>query len=65
MPTIDTIAIGEMTVNETIRRFPKTVAVFSAHGIDSCCGGGLPIAEAAARHRIDLARLLEALEAAK
>jgi iron-sulfur cluster repair protein YtfE (RIC family) len=65
MPTTEAAAIGEMTVNETIRRFPRTVAVFNAHGIDSCCGGALPVAEAAARHRIDLAELLEALDAAK
>jgi regulator of cell morphogenesis and NO signaling len=65
MPTIDTIAVEEMTVNETIQRFPRTVAVFDAHGIDACCGGALPVAEAAARHDIALPELLKALEAAK
>jgi regulator of cell morphogenesis and NO signaling len=64
MPTTET-AVEEMTVNETIQRFPGTVAVFDAHGIDSCCGGALPVAEAAARHGIPLPELLKALEAAK
>jgi regulator of cell morphogenesis and NO signaling len=65
MPTIDPITVEEMTVNETIQRFPRTVAVFDAHGIDACCGGALPVADAAARHGIPLPELLNALETAK
>lgn len=65
MPTTETPAVEEMTVNETIQRFPRTVAVFDAHGIDSCCGGALPVAEAAARHGIPLPELLKELEAAR
>jgi iron-sulfur cluster repair protein YtfE (RIC family) len=53
--------IAALTVNETVRLFPGTVAVFSRHGIDSCCGGALPVAEAAARHGIDLEQLLKEL----
>ena len=41
------------TVNETLRRFPATVTVFKAYGIDSCCGGALPVSEAAQRHGVD------------
>jgi regulator of cell morphogenesis and NO signaling len=65
MPTTESVAVEELTVNETIQRFPKTVAVFGAHGIDSCCGGALPVAEAAARHGIPLPELLKALESAR
>ena len=53
-----------LTVNETIRRFPATVAVFKAFGIDACCGGALPIATAAARHGVDTGVLAEMLERA-
>ncbi|MFL5384113.1 MAG: DUF542 domain-containing protein [Longimicrobiaceae bacterium] len=65
MPATETAAVEEMTVNETIQRFPRTAAVFNAHGIDSCCGGALPVAQAAARHGIPLPELLKALDAAK
>ena len=54
----------EMTVNEVIRRYPATVALFSRWGIDSCCGGGLPVGEAAQRHGVDLATVAAELELA-
>ena len=51
------------TVNDVIRRWPRTVEVFSRFGIDSCCGGGLPAEEAAARHGIDPEHLKAELDA--
>jgi iron-sulfur cluster repair protein YtfE (RIC family) len=59
----ETAGLAELSVNETIRRYPGTVAVFRLHGIDACCGGPLPVAEAAARHGIDLDALLTELRA--
>jgi iron-sulfur cluster repair protein YtfE (RIC family) len=59
----DTIP-ADITVNETIRRFPATVAVFNAFGIDACCGGAAPLAEAAVRDGADPVELLEAVRAA-
>lgn len=56
--------VMELTVNDVIRRWPQTVEVFNRYGIDSCCGGSLPVAEAAARHRIVVAELKAALEEA-
>ncbi|HEU0078480.1 MAG TPA: DUF542 domain-containing protein, partial [Longimicrobiaceae bacterium] len=56
----ETIDAGA-TVNETIRRFPATVAIFSAFGIDACCGGAVPVREAAERHGMDPDALLAAL----
>ena len=53
-----------MTVNEIITLHPEAVAVFQRHGIDSCCGGGLPLTEAARRHRLDFIALLAELEQA-
>jgi len=54
---------GSMTVNETVLREPRTIAVLNAYGIDSCCGGSLPLEEAAARHGVELQQLLAALRA--
>ena len=54
----------DVTVNEAIRRFPATVAVFNAFGIDACCGGAAPLAEAAVRDGADPDALLAALRAA-
>ncbi|HYJ80690.1 MAG TPA: DUF542 domain-containing protein [Longimicrobiaceae bacterium] len=55
---------ANLAVNEAIRRFPATVAVFNAFGIDACCGGAAPVAEAAARDGADAAALLRALRVA-
>lgn len=52
------------TINETVTRLPDTLPVFDAFGLDSCCGGGHPIREAARRHGLDLEALLTALNAA-
>jgi regulator of cell morphogenesis and NO signaling len=53
---------AEMTVNEIIQQRPQTLTVFNKRGIDSCCGGGLPLAEVAKRHRLDFIALLSELE---
>jgi iron-sulfur cluster repair protein YtfE (RIC family) len=51
----------ETTVNEVIAAFPATVAVFKSHGVDACCGGALPLATVAEKHRLDLDGLLASL----
>lgn len=57
----DTNALMTMTVNDAIRLYPATVAVFDRHGIDSCCGGAAPVGEAAQRHGIEAAVLRQEL----
>lgn len=52
---------AELTVNEIIHRFPAAVRVFHRFGIDACCGGALPLTDAAARHGRSSEELLEAL----
>ncbi len=54
---------AQTTVNEAVRRCPESIRIFSSVGIDTCCGGSLPIAEAARRHQVDAAHLLAAIEA--
>jgi len=53
-----------VSVNEIIRRFPATMAVFNRLGIDACCGGSASLDEAADRDGVDRATLVEALRAA-
>ena len=36
------------TVNDLLRHIPESAATLNRMGIDMCCGGSLPIAEAAA-----------------
>jgi regulator of cell morphogenesis and NO signaling len=43
---------------------PATIRVFQHHEIDFCCGGKIPLAEACARHGLDLETLLAELRAA-
>jgi regulator of cell morphogenesis and NO signaling len=64
MQTITEGAVEEMTVNDTIQRFPESLAVFKELGIDTCCGGGATLAEAAARKGVPLPELLKALRQA-
>lgn len=63
MPSEITVNPGA-TVNDTIARFPATARVFNRFGIDTCCGGGSTVAEAARLERIDPALLIEALRRA-
>ena len=50
-----------MSVNDVIRHFPDTVAVFNAFGIDACCGGAASVEEAARRDGADPAAVFTAL----
>lgn len=63
-PDPDSGISPEMTVNEVIQRVPEALAVFSEFGIDACCGGSLPLAEVAERHRIEYAAIVRAVTAA-
>ena len=50
-----------LTVNEITTRYPATIAVFNDFGVDACCGGDVPLAEAAARDGVDPDALTTAL----
>ena len=54
----------ELSVRETIARWPATSAVLVAHGLDLCCGGVHPVATAAQAHGVDPEPLLAELRAA-
>ncbi|HEU4877924.1 MAG TPA: DUF542 domain-containing protein [Gemmatimonadaceae bacterium] len=50
------------TVNEIVAQYPDSITVFNQFGIDSCCGGAVPLAEAAQRDGADVDELLAALQ---
>ncbi len=52
----------ESRVGEIATRFPLATRVFARHGIDFCCGGGIALADACAKRRLDTADLLEEIE---
>ena len=49
------------SVNATIARYPETIAVFNAHGIDTCCGGAASVEDAARDASVEGTRLCGAL----
>lgn len=52
------------TVTETIARYPATSAVFTSYGIDTCCGGGISVEQAARDAALNPVQLCKELEAA-
>jgi iron-sulfur cluster repair protein YtfE (RIC family) len=48
-----------MSVNELLREHPDAIVALDNHAIDTCCGGDLPLDEAARRANVPLAVLLD------
>ncbi|MCL4153463.1 UNVERIFIED_CONTAM: hypothetical protein GTU68_024764 [Idotea baltica] len=51
----------ETPVGQIATAHPLATKVFARHGIDFCCGGGIPLAEACAEKSTDTARVIEEL----
>ena len=51
----------EMTVNQVLKLYPKSVGVFSKFNIDSCCGGNRSLEQAAREDKVVLEDLMTAL----
>jgi regulator of cell morphogenesis and NO signaling len=62
--TTSTIVDGNETLNELVARAPAALPVLQRYGLDTCCGGALPLAVAAEHHGLELAGLLAALREA-
>jgi len=45
--------IADRTIADLVEHAPGTMSVLSSLGLDLCCGGGRPLAEALALHGID------------
>ncbi len=54
----------EMIINDVIKQYPETIAVFNRFYVDACCGGGASIEATAEADGVDVAALLAALNAA-
>ena len=54
----------DLVINDVIKRYPDTIAVFNTYRVDSCCGGGQSIEKTAAADGIALSTLLAALNEA-
>lgn len=52
------------TLNALVARAPETLPVLKRYGLDTCCGGALPLATAAEHHDLDLDALVADLRAA-
>ena len=51
-------------INDVIKKYPQSIAVFNEFQVDSCCGGGQSIEKTAAAGGIDVDALLRALNEA-
>jgi regulator of cell morphogenesis and NO signaling len=57
----DKVIDTTVSVDQMVARHPETMTVFNRFGLDTCCGGGAPIAEAARRDGANLDELVQAL----
>lgn len=55
--------VADRTLHEIASRVPGARDVLLAHGLDLCCGGDLPLRDAARLHALDLEALLAELPA--
>ena len=51
----------DLTVNEIIKRYPKSLPVLNALAIDTCCGGEDPISVAASAVNVPLETIVTAI----
>ena len=52
---------ADWTVNDVLRRFPEAAPVLNRFGIDTCCGGSMPVRDAARAADVDVCELVAAL----
>jgi len=55
---------SESRVGEIAAHHPMATKVFARHGIDFCCGGGIPLEQACAKRGLDTPRILDEIEEA-
>jgi len=53
---------ADWSVNDVLRHFPEAAAVLNRFGIDTCCGGSLPLSDASAAAGVDIRQLVTALQ---
>lgn len=60
----DSAISRDMVINDAIKKYPQTIAVFNEFRVDSCCGGGRSIEQTAIADGVDVEALLQALNQA-
>lgn len=58
------LLVEEETVDALMARYPATMSVFNAFGVDTCCGAHRTVREAAAEDGADGSKLVAALNSA-
>jgi len=58
------MATAETTVRDIALENPTSIRVFEKYGIDYCCGGRKPLAQACAERKLEPATVLAAIDAA-
>lgn len=51
----------EMTINQVLKLYPKSIAILNKFNIDTCCGGTRTIEQAVKEDKAELDSLLQAL----
>ncbi len=51
--------VANRKIADLVEQVPATMPVFSALGLDLCCGGGHPLGEALSLHGIEAAPVLQ------
>lgn len=57
-----TIRVSD-TLNDIVGRYPQTLPLLQRYGLDTCCGGALPLDVAAQHHGLATDEVLAALQA--
>ena len=52
------------TLNMIVARYPQALPVLQGFGLDTCCGGALPLSTAIEHHGLDLEEVRAALQRA-
>ncbi|MDQ4078297.1 MAG: DUF542 domain-containing protein [Chloroflexota bacterium] len=53
--------VPTQSLNEIVTLVPETLPVLQRFGLDTCCGGSLPLQSAVAHHGLNLETVLAAL----
>ena len=56
---------GEQTIGAIVAKDYRTVAVFSKHGIDFCCGGEVSLASACKEKALDITSVIKEINESK
>ena len=65
LDTMNTTIVDTDTLNTIVARHPQALQVLQRFGLDTCCGGALPLRVVVEHHGLDLDEVLAALRASE